>query len=111
MKVVVKLLINALAVYFTAFIMSNWISLDSFLTALIVALVLSVINAIIKPIIIIVTLPITLITLGLFTFIINAFMVVLVDYLVPGFEVKHFIAALVFSLVVSIVSAILNKLT
>lgn len=84
--------------------------MDTFLTAVVVSVVLGVINAILKPILLFLTLPITLVTLGLFTFVINAALVLLVAQIVPGFDVVSFTWALLFSLVLSLVSWFLNTL-
>lgn len=105
-----NLLISALAVFLSAYVLPG-VSVDSFLVALIAAFFLGLVNAIIKPILFILTLPITLITLGLFTFVINALMVLLVSGFVEGFKVEGFIPALLFSLVLSLVNSILHSLT
>lgn len=104
---IIKLLINALAIYITAQVLPE-VQLDGVQAALIVALVLGLINTIIKPILVFLTLPISIITLGLFTFIINAAMILLASYLVTGFTVPTFFSALVFSIILSIVSAVLT---
>ena len=74
------------------------------------AVVLGILNSIIKPILLILTLPVTIITFGLFIFVLNAAMVLLASQLVEGFYVENFLAALIFSLVLSIVSYFLSKL-
>ena len=78
--------------------------------ALIAALVLGIVNAIIRPILMVFTLPLNVLTLGLFTFVINAFMLMIVGALVSGFAVDGFFAALLGSVVLSVVSAILSWL-
>lgn len=110
MGILINLLINGLAVYISARILPG-VSIDSFLTALIVSVVLGLVNTFLKPILFILTLPVTLLTLGLFTFVINAIMVYLVTQFVPGFHVSGFWAALSFSIVLSIVSWFLKGLT
>lgn len=104
---IIKLLINALAIYLTAQIIPE-VQLDGLQAALIVALVLGLVNAVIKPILLFLTMPITFVTLGLFTFVINAALVLLTSYLVSGFTVPTFFSALVFSIILSIVSAMLT---
>lgn len=74
------------------------------LTGFVVALVLAVINHTIKPIISIVTLPVTVVTLGLFSFVINALMITIASWIVPGFSIPSFWMALVFAVVLSIVN-------
>jgi len=110
MGILINIVINGLAVYITAHVLSG-VSVDSFVTAIIVSVVLGIVNAILKPILLILTLPATILTLGLFTFVINALMVYLVATFVPGFHVNGFIPALLFSLVLSLVSWFLKGLT
>ena len=74
-------------------------------------MVLGVINVLFKSIIVIFTLPINVLTLGLFTFVINAFLVILTGMVVPGFEVKSFLWALLFSLVLSIVHGMIHVIS
>jgi len=80
------------------------------LTAIVVAVVLGIVNTFIKPILLLLTFPLTILSLGLFYFVINALMVLLVSAIVPGFKVSGFFWALIFSLVLSIVSFFLNSL-
>ncbi len=79
--------------------------------ALLVALLLAIVNAVIKPVLVILTIPITFVTLGLFLLVINALMILLVDWLVPGFEVDGFWWALGFSLILSLFNSLFNDLT
>lgn len=83
-------------------------TIDSFTTALIVALVLGIANAVIKPILVILTLPINIITLGLFTFVINALMLLGVAYLVDGFSISGFAPALVAAVVLWFINLLVN---
>lgn len=110
MGILINLLINGLAVYISAYVIPG-VAVDSFLTAIIASVGLGIVNTLIKPILIILTLPATLLTLGLFTFVINALMVFLVANFVPGFHVNGFWAALLFSLILSVVSWFLRGLT
>jgi putative membrane protein len=110
MGILINLLINGLAVYISARIIPG-VSIDSFVTAIIVSVVLGVVNTFLKPILFILTLPATILTLGLFTFVINALMVYLVATFVPGFHVNGFWTALIFSLALSLVSSVLRALT
>lgn len=109
MRFIVRLIVNALAVYLTSRLLDG-ISIDNFVTAVVVAVVLGIVNTIIKPILLLLTLPINFLTLGLFTWVINALMVLLADYVVTGFSVASFLWALLFSFVLSVISSILNKL-
>jgi len=107
MIIIIKLLINALAIYITAQLIP-YIQLSGLKAALIVALVLGLINAVIRPILLFLTLPINVVTLGLFTFVINAALVILASKIVDGFSVPNFWTALAFSVILSIVSSILT---
>ena len=108
MKIVVKLLVNSLAVAITAYLLQAGVTIDSFFTAVVVAVVLGVINTFIKPIIILLTLPINLITLGLFTFVINGLFILLVSSVVAGFDVRNFWWAVFFGIVIAIINSVLN---
>ena len=97
--------VAAVCVGIAAYIVPG-IKVDSIVAALIVAVVLGLINGFVRPVIILLTLPLTVLTLGLFTFVINAFMVELTALVVPGFHVAGFWYALLFSLVLSILSSL-----
>lgn len=107
MNLIIKIIIQSLAVFIAAFILPG-VHVDSLITVLVVAVVLGIVNILLKPILIFLTLPITILTLGLFILVINALLVLLVDMLVPGFFVDGFLWAILFSLVVSITSSVLN---
>jgi len=110
MVILVNLLINGLAVYITAYVLPG-VSVDNFVTAIIVSVVLGLVNTFIKPILFVLTLPITILTLGLFTLVINALMIFVVATFVPSFHVNSFWSAVFFSLVLSLVSSVLRRLT
>ena len=110
MGIIINLIVNGFAVFVTGYLLSG-VKIDSFVTALIVSVVLGIVNTIIKPILTILTLPLTVITLGLFSFIINGLMILLVSYFVKGFVVVNIWWAILFSIVLSIVSWFLNLLT
>lgn len=110
MSMLIQLLVQGIAVFLTSYILPG-VALDGYGTALLVAIILGVLNAVIKPILLLLTLPLNILTLGLFTFVINALLIELVDYLVPGFAVGGFLNALLFSLVLSVISGILHALT
>ncbi len=109
MIVLINWFVSALAILVTAYLLPG-VHIASFTSALVVAVVLGVINAFVKPILLVLTLPITILTLGLFTLVINAFVIILTSRLVPGFKVDGFWWALLFSIVLSIVNWFLNKL-
>jgi putative membrane protein len=106
------LIITRWLVITVAILLASWfvsgIRVDSLLTALIAAGILGLINVFIRPVLIILTLPLSIITLGVFTFFINAFLLELVSYIIPGFEVDGFLAAFLGALMISIVSWLAN---
>ncbi len=108
MNFILKLLLSALAVVVLANILPG-VTVDSYLTAVIVAVVLSLLNFLVKPILIILTLPVTILTLGLFLLIINALIILLADFLVGGFAVSNIWWALLFSLLLSLLNSILHS--
>lgn len=109
MKMILKLLVNALALIGTAWIVPG-ISIDSVWTAIIAAIVLAIINIIIRPIMLFITIPINILTLGLFTFVINALMLWLASLLVSGFTVSGFVPAILGAIILAIISTLLHTL-
>ena len=107
MGFIIKILVSALAVYFADWLLDG-VTIDSIQTTVIVALVLALLNAIVKPILIVLTIPITIVTLGLFLLVINILIIKLADNLIDGFTVNNWLTALLFSLIVSFVSSILH---
>ena len=101
-------LINTLAVIVLAYLLPG-IYVEGILTAAIVALVLGVLNTIVRPLLIILTIPVTIMTLGLFLLVINVIIVELADYFVDGFRVSGFLWALLFSFGLSIISGIFGR--
>jgi putative membrane protein len=109
-NMLIKLIVSTLAVLISAYILPG-VKVDGFVTAVVVAVVLGAINMFIRPILLLLTFPLTVLSLGLFTFVINALLVLLVSSIVPGFHVESFFWALVFSLVLSLVNSFLNSMT
>ncbi|WP_221389984.1 phage holin family protein [Dyadobacter sp. NIV53] len=107
MNLLIRLIISTLAVLAAAYVVPG-VVVASVTTAVIVAIVLGILNTFLKPVLQILALPITILTLGLFYFVINVLIIYLATYLVDGFSVSGFIPALLFGLVVSVVSAILG---
>ena len=85
------------------------IQVENIFAALVAAIILGLINAILKPILIILTLPINILTLGLFTFVINALLVLFAASLVPGFSIRSFWWALLLSLILSITNSLISR--
>lgn len=109
MKFLVRLVILGVTIFLISYLFPGLIKVDNLLTSLIVALVLAIINAFIRPIVLILTLPLNIVTLGLFTFVINAFMLILASYVVPGMSISGFWAALLASILISIVNAFISS--
>lgn len=107
LNAIIRWVLLALAVMLVAFIVPG-IQVAGFLAALIAALIIGIVNLFIRPIVMALTLPINLLTLGLFTFIVNAFLLWLVGVITPGFTVAGFIPALLGSLLLSIFSVLIN---
>ncbi|HEV3157581.1 MAG TPA: phage holin family protein [Candidatus Baltobacteraceae bacterium] len=106
-QIVIKVLINAVALIAVAYLIPG-VHVAGIGAALIAAVVLGVVNAILRPLLVLLSLPLEILTLGLFTFVINAFLFWFVGRFVPGFTVDGFGAALVGSILVSIVSFVLS---
>ncbi len=109
MKFIIKLLLNGLAVVVLSKVLKG-VSVDSYTTAIIVAVVLSVLNLLVKPFLILLTLPITIVTLGLFLLVVNALIILLADNLIDGFSVDGIWTAILFSILLSILQSILHSL-
>jgi putative membrane protein len=110
MKLLIHFLVNLAAVAIAAALLSG-VAIHGFESAVLVTVVLGVINTIIKPVLNILAMPINLLTLGLFSLIVNGVLVLVVAHLVPGFVVVNFLWAIIFSLVLSIVSFVLHLIT
>jgi putative membrane protein len=109
MKLILRILLSALSVIILANVLPN-VSVDSFMTAVLVAVVLSLLNFLVKPILVILTLPVTIVTFGLFLLIINAIIILLADKLIEGFAVSNIWWALIFSLLLSFLQSIFFSL-
>jgi putative membrane protein len=107
-----KTLVTAVAVLIAVYLLPgvHIYSSNGTITAIIIAAVLGLLNSFIKPLLIILTIPITLITLGLFLLVINILIIQWATYIVPGFKVDNWFWALLFSLIVSIISSFINGL-
>lgn len=106
----VRVVLTALAVLGCAYLLTG-VEVRDFVTALIVAVVLAVLNAVLKPVLVVFTIPITVLTLGLFLFVINACLILLTAHFVEGFAVDGFLWALLFSVILSVAVSILESLT
>lgn len=105
--IVIQIIISGLAVIITAYILPG-ISVDDFFTGIVIAALLALLNLTIKPVLIFLTIPITVVTLGLFLLVINGFLVILAAEIVPGFVVEGFWWALLFSVILSLINSLLG---
>jgi|SRR5688572_24746210 len=110
MNGIVRFLLSGLAVLLTAYLLPG-VHVEHYGYALLAALLISLANVVVKPILILFTIPITIITLGLFLLVINALIILLVESVVPGFEVDGFWWALAFSLILSIFNSMITDFT
>jgi putative membrane protein len=109
MRQVIRWILNAISLFIVSKLVSG-VMVSDFSAALIAIIVISLLNIFIKPLLILLTLPITILTLGLFTFVINAVLLMLAGVITPGFQVDGFGAALVGSIVFTVVSMLLRSL-
>lgn len=105
MRLIVQWIVSAIAIVISAYVIPE-VTVDSFFTALIVAAVLGGLNLILRPLLLFLTLPINFLTLGLFTFVVNACLIWIATWIVPGFSIGNFGWAIVFAVVLSIVNLI-----
>jgi putative membrane protein len=108
LNILLRLIILTAGIFLASFLVPG-ISVDGYGAAIKAAVLLGVLNLIAKPVLIVLTLPINLLTLGLFTFILNAFILWFVGYAVSGFHVAGFFAALLGAIVISLFSIVLNR--
>jgi len=108
MNFIIRLLLNAVAIFFLAHVL-NGVQVDSYITAIGVALVLGLLNTLVKPLLVILTIPITVLTLGLFLLVINALIIMMTDSLISGFYVNSLWTAIIFSLLLSVLQWLLHS--
>ena len=109
MKFVLKLLVTSLAVFFGAYLLDG-VYLKGFPTAILVALLVGFLNAFLRPVLVILTIPFTLLTFGLFLLVINAVIILLADYALDGFTVNSFFTAVLYSIIVSVITWLLEAI-
>ena len=109
MNFLIKLLISTIIVFALAYFLPG-VDVDDLTSALLVAVVLGLLNTFLKPILVFLTIPVTLLTLGLFLLVINAVIILICDYFIAEFHVNGFLTALIFSVLLSISQSILNKI-
>lgn len=109
MKLILTWLISAISILLSAWIAPG-VTISGFGAALLAAVVLGAVNAFIRPIILFFTLPINILTMGLFTLVINAGMVALAAFIIPGFSIAGFWTALLFTLILSVITWMIEGL-
>jgi len=109
MNLIFKILLSALAVLAISYILPG-VETDNYYTAIWVAVVVGLLFSVLKPILVILTLPVTILTLGLFLFVINAALILLADYWIDGFNIAGFWTALLFSILLTLFESVLYKL-
>ena len=108
MKYIFKIIVTSFAVVISSYLLSGGIHVDNYITAIFVAVVLLVLNIILKPILIVLTIPATIFSLGIFLLVINAFIIVIAANVVDGFRVDGFGWAFIFSIILSLVTFLLE---
>jgi len=106
---IVRLLIHMIAILIIAYLVPKVIRVDSVMAALIAAFLLGIVNAVLRPVLVVLTIPLTLVTFGLFLLVINGLMLWLVSALVKGFHVNGFWGAVLGSILISLVSWVLSR--
>ncbi len=109
MQFITRLIVGILAVLITAWMLPG-VHVDGVMTAILLAVLISFLNSFIRPVLILLTIPVTILTFGLFLLVINALLILLCDKLIDGFSVSGFWTAMAFSLILSIVSSVLHAL-
>jgi putative membrane protein len=107
MNFIFKVIISAIAVFISAYILPG-VSVDGFITAIIVAFVIAVLNVLLRPLLVFFTIPVTFFTLGLFLLVINAFIIIIASKFVAGFNIDGFWHALLFGIILSVITYILE---
>lgn len=110
MNFFIRMILSAISILLASYLLPG-VVVDGFFAAFVVAILLALLNATLRPLLIVLTIPITVVTLGLFLLVINVLIIMLADYIVPGFAVNGFWWALLFSLIVSIIYSILDGLS
>lgn len=108
MKLITNWIVTSLIIFIVAYLLKG-VHVDTIWTAFVIAVVMGLLNSFVRPLLVLLTLPITVVTLGLFLFVINAFLVIIADKLIPGFAVASFWWALLFSILVSALKLLIIK--
>jgi putative membrane protein len=109
MHLLVRITLSTIAILVTSYILPG-VAVDSFLTALATALLIALLNTLVKPLLIIFTIPVTILTFGLFLLVINASIIMMASALLRGFYVNGFWYALLFSIILSFITAVMESM-
>ena len=109
MSFFIRMAANAVAILLIGYMLPQIVTVDGVMAALAAAFVLGLVNAVVRPLFVLLTLPVTVVTLGAFLLVINGLLLGLVAYIVPGFHVNGFLGAVIGSILLSIVSWILTR--
>ncbi|MHB1024136.1 MAG: phage holin family protein [Desulfobacteria bacterium] len=109
MSFFIRMVANAVAILLIGYLLPQVVNVDGVMAALAAAFVLGLVNAVVRPLFVLLTLPITVVTLGAFLLVINGLLLGLVAYIVPGFHVNGFLGAVIGSILLSVVSWILTR--
>ena len=107
MNLIIRLLVTAVVAFFLTTILSG-VHFDGFSTAIVFAIVLGILNLIVSPVLKILGLPLTIITLGLFSLVINALVILIADYFIDGMTIDGFWWAFIFSIALSLITSLVN---
>lgn len=107
MAYLISLALSTIVIFVTSYILPG-VKLAGWGTAIVVAVILGILNAFIRPLLLILTIPINILTLGLFTFVVMAFLVWLTSLIVPGFEVDNFLWCIVFAIVLTLINGLIS---
>jgi putative membrane protein len=110
LNLLIRLVLTAIAIIIAGFLLKSGVQISDYLAAVFVAAFLAILNSTIRPILVILTIPITLFTFGLFLLVINALMVMIAAYFIDGFHVENFWWALAFSLILSLINGVFSEL-
>lgn len=106
---IIRFLISTIAIYVAGAILPG-VDVSNIWTALVMAVILSLLNMFVRPVLVVLSLPVTILTLGLFLLVINGLMVYVAEWIIPGFELANFGYAILYSIVISIIQYLLERL-
>jgi len=109
MTVIIRWVLFSLAILFTGWLLPG-VSVENFQSAMLLSFIMALVNVFLKPFLLIITLPVNILTLGLFTFILNAFLFMIAGYFTPGVTIKGFLPAFLGSFVLAVLGSVIYKI-